>query len=162
MEKQKTATSGPNGNNSTPTNTTIENPLLKTRWSQYDRWLRPEYVSDQPFELTIRDITHEDGHLQGRPVKTLALHFVEVSNMLALSAINQRALAARFGNLLGNAIGKKITIQKTRTKFGREWKYPLRIQVAVTPAADAENLRYEPLAEMFDDDSDELAAEEIE
>ena len=86
--------------------TEINNPMLRTRWSQYDRWLRPEYVGDQPFELTIRDITYEDGHLQGRPVKTLALHFVEVTNLLALSAVNQRALAAQFGNLVGNAIGK--------------------------------------------------------
>lgn len=139
-----------------------ENPLLKTRWSQYDRWLRPEYVGDAPFELTIRDITYEDGHLQGRPVKTLALHFAEVPNLLALSAINQRALAARFGNVLGSAIGKKVAIQKTRTKVGREWKYPLRILSDVPAVATNDTLRYEPVETLDADDAGELAAEEIE
>lgn len=162
----ETLANGKNGSNPVPTDAPAsENPLLKTRWSQYDRWLRPEYVGDQPFELTIRDITYEDGHLQGRPVKTLALHFVEVTNIMALSSINQRALAGQFGNVLGNAVGKKIAIQKTHTKVGRDWKYPLRILSAVPAVVGPapEEPHYEPLVETLDaDEQTELAAEEIE
>lgn len=141
------------------------NLLLKSRWSQYDRWLRPEYVGDTPFQLTITDITYEDGHLNGRAVKTLALHFSEVSNLLALSAVNQRALAALFGNALGNCIGKKITVQKTRTRFGRAFKYPLRILSAAPAngAAKSDEPIYEPILESeFADAVPEELSEEIE
>lgn len=142
------------------------NPLHKRRWSQFDKWLRPEYVGSEPIALTITDITYEDGHLNGRAVKTLALHFAEVPNLFALSAVNQRAIAALFGNLLGSAIGNKIALQKTRTKFGPTWKYPLRILThAPAPAdASADELLYVPLeeADTNTDDADETIAEEIE
>lgn len=153
-----------NGNSNGNGPNAPSNPLLKTRWSQYDRWLRPEYVGDAPFQLTIRNVTSEEGHLAGRAVKTLALSFDEVPNLLALSPTNQRTLAMLFGNVVGSAIGQKITIQKTRTKFGPSWKYPLRILFNPAPiAAEPGDTQYVPLTGSDTaDEIQELISEEIE
>lgn len=144
-----------------PTDSNGKN-VLDARWSEFDRWLRPEYVNDKSFTLTITDITIEEGWLKGKLVKCRALHFKQVPNMLALSPPNERTLAALFGNKLGNAVGKDITLKKTPMLVAKQQQTPLRIQRnAVTTGTESNDPQYVPLEE-FDPESNDNLEGEIE
>lgn len=139
-----------------------ERKILEARWSEFDRWLRPEYVGDKPITLTISNITPENGFLNGKPVKCRALHFKEVPNMLALSCFNERTLAFLFGNKIGNCVSKVITLKKTRVTVARQLKTPLRIQRDAAADTSPDDPQYVPLGDPEDSIEGEEIAGEIE
>lgn len=134
------------------------------RWSQYDKWLRSAYIGDKVVTLTVKDITEEIGHIRGKSVSTLALHFEEVPNMLPLSPTNQITLASLFGNDMFNSIGNRIRMHRVEIPVGREKKHPIRILEELVPEPGEEGeTQYAPvIEENLGEIEGETEAEEIE
>ena len=86
----------------------------KSKWSDFDTYLRPEHLKGQKVTLKIAAVTVEEVYRVGSgKVKMPILHFEQTQKWLPVNVTNQRALLKALGDELETCIGKTVTLEAT-------------------------------------------------
>lgn len=93
------------------------------KWSDFDRWLKAEHLLGRTRSLTIDQVVVEDVYSQAekRSRPAPVLYFRETRKGLVLSATNQDALQALFGDDVAGCFGQRVQLEPTPMRVaGRE------------------------------------------
>ncbi len=86
----------------------------KSKWSDFDTYLRPEHLKGQKVTLKIAAVTVEEVYRVGSgKVKMPILHFEQTAKWLPVNVTNQRALLKALGDELEACLGKTVTLEPT-------------------------------------------------
>ena len=88
--------------------------ISKTKWSDFDTYLRPEHLRGQKVTLKIAAVTVEEVYRVGSgKVKMPILHFEQTAKWLPVNVTNQRALLKALGDDLEACLGKTVALEPT-------------------------------------------------
>jgi hypothetical protein len=111
------------------------------KWSDFERYLKPEHLAGHRATVKIASIQLEETHPRpGKVERAPVVYFEGKSKGLILSPTNQRALARLFGDDVEACIGKQVTLECATVRVGNAEKHPIRIRApiaAVTPKTEA-------------------------
>jgi hypothetical protein len=113
----------------------MSNGQQRSKWSQYEKWLKPVHLKQGKGALTIAAVADEelyDGH--GKSDLIPVASFKECRYKLTLTLTNRRKLTELFGDEIEGCIAKRVVIEVASVKVGPQTKSVLRI-TAVAPAA---------------------------
>lgn len=103
------------------------------KWSEFEKYLKPEHLAGRRTTVTISRIAIEETHPRpGKTEKAPVAYFEGKSKGLILSQTNQRTLARLFGDDIQACIGQSITLECVAVQVGRETRRPIRIKPVIT------------------------------
>src|SRR5262245_18819890 len=98
------------------------------RWSDYERYLKPEHIQGRKVTVKIARVAIEETHPRpGNSELAPVIYFENKAKGLILSATNRRTLARLFGDDVQACIGQTVTLETVSVQVGRESKTPIRI-----------------------------------
>ena len=105
------------------------------RWSDYERYLKPEHIQGLKVTVKIARVAIEETHPRpGKSELAPVIYFENKAKGLILSATNRRTLARLFGDDVHACIGQSVILETLPVQVGRETKTPIRIGAATTAA----------------------------
>src|ERR1700694_3135109 len=112
----------------------MSNGQMRSKWSPYEKWLKPVHLKQGKGALTIAMIADEElynGHGETSVIPVAS--FKECRYKLTLTLTNRRKLTELFADEIEACIGKRVVIEVASVKVGPQTKQVLRI-TAIAPA----------------------------
>jgi hypothetical protein len=112
----------------------MSNGQQRSKWSQYEKWLKPIHLKQGRGVLTIvavEDETLYDGHGTSEVVPVAT--FKETRHKLALTNTNRHKLLDLFGDEIADTLGKRIVVEVSSVRVGPTSKQVIRITSVAPP-----------------------------